>query len=298
MTLGSLSITGNARKRQGAGIPLNNVTFMPFDGYLGEEVDTVEYISKCLDDNSSGTALPAAIILETVQGEGGLNVASFDWLQRIAALCQEREILLIVDDIQAGCGRTGTFFSFEPAGLYPDIVCLSKSLSGYGLPMAINLIKPELDIWSPGEHNGTFRGNNLAFITAAEALSFWQDGSFSRKVKTREKQLRQFLTNLVASYPELQGELRGRGLMQGIACGVEGLASAISAQAFQRGLIMETSGPEDEVLKIMPPLNIDQAGLSAGLNILKEVIASLPAPVSEAMPKGTSTQAALRAASQ
>lgn len=298
MTLGSLSITGNARKRQGAGIPLNNVTFMPFDGYLGEEADTVEYISKCLDDNSSGTALPAAIILETVQGEGGLNVASFDWLQRIAALCQEREILLIVDDIQAGCGRTGTFFSFEPAGLYPDIVCLSKSLSGYGLPMAINLIKPELDIWSPGEHNGTFRGNNLAFITAAEALSFWQDGSFSRKVKTREKQLRQFLTNLVAGYPVLQGELRGRGLMQGIACGVEGLASAISAQAFQRGLIMETSGPEDEVIKIMPPLNIDQAGLSAGLNILKEVIASLPAPVSEAMPKGTSTQAALRAASQ
>lgn len=298
MTLGSLSITGNARKRQGAGIPLNNATFMPFDGYLGEEVDTVEYISKCLNDNSSGTALPAAIILETVQGEGGLNVASFDWLQRIAALCRERGILLIVDDIQAGCGRTGTFFSFEPAGITPDIVCLSKSLSGYGLPMAINLIKPELDIWSPGEHNGTFRGNNLAFITAAEALSFWQDGSFSRKIKTREKQLRQFLTNLVASYPELQGELRGRGLMQGIACGVEGLASAISAQAFQRGLIMETSGPEDEVLKIMPPLNIDQAGLSAGLNILKEVIASLPAPVSEAMPKGTSTQAALRAASQ
>ena len=106
-----------------------------------------------------------------MQGEGGLNVARVEWLRRLRALCDERKIVLIVDDIQAGCGRTGTFFSFEPAGIKPDIVTLSKSLSGYGLPFAVVLIKPELDVWKPGEHNGTFRGNNHAFVTATARSS-------------------------------------------------------------------------------------------------------------------------------
>src|SRR5699024_9106844 len=117
-----------------------------------------------LEYNSSGVEIPAAFILETVQGEGGINAASFTWLKEIERICKEHDILLIIDDVQAGNGRTGTFFSFERAGIDPDIVCLSKSIGGYGLPMAITLIKPEYDIWDPAEHNGTFRGNNLAFV--------------------------------------------------------------------------------------------------------------------------------------
>ena len=272
MTLGSLSVTGNAFKRQGAGLPLSHTVFMPFDNYLGEGVDTANYIERFLENNGSGISLPAAIILETVQGEGGINVASFDWLKKVEKICRTRGILLIVDDIQAGCGRTGPFFSFEPAGIKPDIVCLSKSISGCGLPLALTLIDPEFDIWAPGEHNGTFRGNNLAFVTATEALTYWEDDTFRQEIEDKGKKTRNYLEKVVQDYPEIQGEVRGRGLMQGIACGVAGLAEKICAAAFNRGLIIETSGPDSEVVKLMPPLVIDEAGLEEGFRILEASI--------------------------
>ncbi len=272
MTLGSLSITGNEQKRQGAGIPLNNSIFMPFDQYFGEDINTVEIIRKYLEDTSSGASMPAAMILETVQGEGGLNTASKEWLQQIEALCREKDILLIVDDIQAGCGRTGTFFSFEPAGIKPDIICLSKSISGSGLPMALTLINPELDIWLPGEHNGTFRGNNLAFVTATEALNFWKNRDFVEGIASKAKIVTDFLTEIIEEYPEIKGKLKGRGLMQGIACGAEGMAKKICSIAFQRGLILETAGPNDEVIKLFPALTIDDADLVKGLTILRDSI--------------------------
>ncbi|MCQ6282780.1 diaminobutyrate--2-oxoglutarate transaminase [Bacillus sp. EB600] len=269
MTLGSLSITGNSFKRFGAGIPLHNGVAMPFDRYLGDDVDTVDYLERFLEDNGSGVALPAAIILETLQGEGGLNTANEEWLKRIEQICRRWDILLIVDDVQVGCGRTGPFFSFEPAGIQPDIVCLSKSISGYGIPMALTLIKPKYDLWEPGEHNGTFRGHNLAFITAAEALSFWETDAFSQEIIKKGKIVEEFLVNLINKYPELQGEVRGRGLMRGIACDVKGLAEKICQHAFEKGLIMETSGPNSEVFKIMPPLIIDHDGLKRGFAIIE-----------------------------
>jgi diaminobutyrate--2-oxoglutarate aminotransferase len=150
MTLGSLAVTGNAGKRASAAQPLANATPMPFDGYLGDDVDTVDYLRRMIEDRGSGLDLPAAVIVETIQGEGGVNVASDEWLRKLARLCYEHDIVLIVDDIQAGCGRTGDFFSFESAGIRPDIVTLSKSLSGYGLPLSVVLIRPELDTWSAG----------------------------------------------------------------------------------------------------------------------------------------------------
>src|SRR5699024_8887342 len=121
--------------------------FMPYDGYFGEDFDTTIWLERMLEDNSSGLDTPAAVIVETVQGEGGVNVASARWLKKIEALCRRYDMLLIVDDIQVGCGRTGNFFSFEEIGIKPDIITLSKSLSGYGLPMSLVLISPELDIW-------------------------------------------------------------------------------------------------------------------------------------------------------
>src|SRR5690625_2872011 len=174
-------------------------------------------MEKLLEDDSSGVGIPAAVILETVQGEGGINAASFEWLQKIDEICKRWDIMLIIDDVQAGNGRTGTFFSFEPAGIEPDIICLSKSIGGYGLPMAITLIKPEHDIWEPGEHNGTFRGNNLAFIAATEALSNWENDDFSEAVKDKGDFVSEKLSELVVIYTECYGELRGRGLMKGIA---------------------------------------------------------------------------------
>ena len=272
MTLGALAVTGNAFKRGGAGVPLNYTDTMPFDGYLGDGADTLAYFEKALEDQGSGIDTPAAVIVEAVQGEGGLNVASFAWLKRLEGICRAHDILLILDDIQAGCGRTGTFFSFEPADIEPDIVCLSKSISGYGLPMALTLIKPEYDKFGPGEHNGTFRGNNAAFVTATEALSYWEDDRLSKEVEAKAGKLRRFLERLVKSHPELRGELRGRGLMQGVAVGEPELAGEICAACFERGLLMETSGPNGEVFKIMPPLTIDDIAFEKGLSIVAKAV--------------------------
>lgn len=272
MTLGSLSVTGNSFKRLGAGVSLQNSVAMPFDGYFGEDVNTALYLERYLADLGSGLDMPAAIILETVQGEGGLNPAKYDWLRKIEALCRRWEILLIVDDVQAGCGRTGTFFSFEPAGIKPDIVCLSKSISGYGIPMALTLIKPEHDVWEPGEHNGTFRGHNLAFVTATEALTYWENDGFTDEILKKGKLIGEFLEGLAKKYPGLEGKVRGRGLMRGIASGKKGLAEKVCGIAFEKGLIMETSGPSSEVFKIMPPLTIDEDTLKRGFAIIEESV--------------------------
>jgi len=185
MTAGSLAITGNAAKRAGAGISLDNATTMPFDGYMGEGINTLAYFEKTLLDAGSGIDKPAAVIVETVQGEGGINVASWQWLADLRRICSTHEIVMIVDDIQMGCGRTGPFFSFEPAEIEPDIICLSKAISGLGLPMALVLIRPDLDIWNPGEHNGTFRGNNLAFVSATKALDYWRDSFLEVEVTNK-----------------------------------------------------------------------------------------------------------------
>ncbi len=158
MSLGSLAVTGNAFKRAGAGIPLVHGTQMPFDNYFDGQVPDFLWFERLLEDQGSGLNQPAAVIVETVQGEGGINVAQAEWLRALADLCRRRDMLLIVDDIQMGCGRTGAFFSFEEAGIVPDIVTVSKSISGYGLPMSLCLFKPELDVWEFGERNGTFHG--------------------------------------------------------------------------------------------------------------------------------------------
>ncbi|HEX5568468.1 MAG TPA: diaminobutyrate--2-oxoglutarate transaminase, partial [Streptomyces sp.] len=156
MSLGSLAVTGNAAKRAGAGVPLGHTWRVPYDGFAGGQVSGLKLLDSMLADSGSGLDLPAAVIVETVQGEGGVNPAGLTWLADLAELCGRRGILLITDDIQMGCGRTGPFFSFEAAGITPDIVCLSKSISGYGLPMSLTLFRTELDVWQPGEHNGTF----------------------------------------------------------------------------------------------------------------------------------------------
>ena len=167
MTLGALSVTGNSMKRGGAGIPLVHATPMPYDDYFDQDVTDFLYFERMLDDEGSGLNKPAAVIVETLQGEGGINTARAEWLRSLAALCKKHDILLIVDDIQMGCGRTGSFFSFEEAGIVPDIITLSKSISGYGLPLALTLVRPEYDVFEPGEHNGTFRGFAPAFVTGA-----------------------------------------------------------------------------------------------------------------------------------
>ncbi len=268
MTLGSLALTGNAGKRAGAGVSLTDTSHMPFCGYFGTDVDTIQLLEGYLTDSSSGFEPPAAIVVETVQAEGGVNVASGEWLKALEGLAKRVGALLIVDDIQVGCGRTGPFFSFEPAGLSPDIICLSKSLSGYGLPFAVTMMKPELDQWDPGEHNGTFRGHNPAFVTATAALEeYWRDDELKQRVRGNAKRIEQTLMELADEY---DAEVRGRGMIQGIQFEDKTAAREISKQCFENGLIIETAGAEGEVLKTLPPLTISSSGLEQGLEILTD----------------------------
>lgn len=279
VSCGALAATANKKFREAAGIQLHNTTFMPYDGYLGPDVDTINYLERLLEDPSSGLEKPAAVIVETIQGEGGVNVATTRWLKALQQLCKEHGMLMIVDDIQVGCGRTGTFFSFEKAGIQPDIITLSKSLSGYGLPMSLVLMKPELDIWKPSAHNGTFRGNNLAFVTATAALDhYWQNAEFSKQIQNKEILVRDWLENIVHSYPGSGLSVRGRGLIQGlVAPQGSDIATQIASRAFEKGLVIETSGAKDEVVKLLPALTIEPELLKKGLNILEQSVAEVMA---------------------
>lgn len=270
MTAGALAATGNVYHRRDYVGYSGGTTFMPYDGYFGPGVNTIAYIRRFLEDDSSGLDSPAAVILETVQGEGGINVATAPWLQGLQALCHEHGILLIVDDIQAGCGRTGEFFSFSDLGVEPDIVTLSKSLSACGLPMSVVLIKPQYDVWEPGEHNGTFRGNNLAFVAATEALKqYWSSTAFSSQIESKSRFLISRLQSIVQTYPHLRATVRGRGLMAGISIdNCPELARSISLAAFREGLILETCGNQDHVLKFLPPLVIEPDELARGLDMV------------------------------
>lgn len=273
VTLGSLAATGNSHHRGAAGVSLNGTSRMPYDGYLGDEIDTTAYLDKVLSDSSSGVDKPAAVVVETVQGEGGINVASFEWLRNLEQVCRRHEVLLILDDIQAGCGRTGPYFSFEEAGIYPDIVTLSKSLGGYGLPFAMVLIRPEIDQWKPGEHNGTFRGNNFAFITATAAIHhYWSDDVFAKQVKRKGEYISKRLNAIVEKYGEGNFTTRGRGMFQGINCVNGDLAGKMTRNAFKKGLIIETSGADDHVVKFLCPLIISDENLKRGIDILEKAV--------------------------
>ncbi len=267
MTLGALALSGNVVKRESAGIPLQHQLTAPYDGELGVDIDTVSVLDAMLADSANSVA---GVIVETVQGEGGLHSADFGWLRRLSECCKRHDVLLIVDDIQAGCGRTGTFLSFEPAAIEPDVICLSKSISGSGLPMSLTLIRPDLDIWSPGEHNGTFRGNNAAFVTATEALSWWVDDSLSNDVHRKSEMIRAELESIATEHESMRATVRGRGFLQGLHTPITGVASQICAAAFERGLLMETSGgAASDVVKLMPPLTIEDTQLENGLAILR-----------------------------
>ncbi|NRQ19179.1 diaminobutyrate--2-oxoglutarate transaminase [Ensifer sesbaniae] len=273
MSLGALAVTGNRYYRDVAGLPPAGVVFMPYDRYWGADKDTSEYLDKVLADASSGVDLPAAIILEIVQAEGGINPAGKEWLQSIQQICRNHGILLIVDDIQAGCGRTGNFFSFEFAGLSPDVVLLSKSLSGSGLPLSLLLLKPELDVWRPGEHNGTFRGNNLAFVTGAAAFRrYWTNDTLSAQVTEMGHIISGRLQQVTQANGAHKLSWRGRGMMLGLDCATGELAERIVRKAFEKGLVVERCGAEDQVIKLLPPLTIDEQTLHHGLDILQKSI--------------------------
>lgn len=274
MTLGSLACTGNQYNRKGAGTTLPNVTFMPYPFGAMAQIDTIAYMDAVLSDPSSGIEKPAAMLLETVQAEGGVIVAPVEWLKKLRALCDKHDILMIVDDIQVGCGRTGSFFSFERADLQPDIITLSKSISGCGLPLAVVLLRPELDKWSPGEHNGTFRGNQLAFVSGAAALEMWPKLDIEGQVREKSRLLEQGARELIERFDNRLA-LRGMGMIWGIdfSCVDDpDLIERILATCFENGLILENCGRKGQVMKFLPPLVASEVELKEGLDIIRDAM--------------------------
>ncbi|WP_265500778.1 diaminobutyrate--2-oxoglutarate transaminase [Paracoccus beibuensis] len=266
VTMGALAATGNGYHRGGAGMETQGVTRVPFDGYA-EGLDSAALLDQMLSDASGGIDAPAAIMLETVQGEGGLNAASVDFVRAVADIAKRHGALLILDDIQAGCGRTGKFFSFEDMGVVPDLVPMAKSVSGFGLPLAMVLVRPDHDVFGPAEHNGTFRGNTHAFVTARVAIEkFWADKAFEAELAEKSKIIETRLTQLRDMVPG--AFLKGRGLMRGVDVGSGELAGAICKRAFDGGLIIETSGNEDQVVKVLAPLTTPEDVLEKGFDIL------------------------------
>ena len=271
LSMGSLAVTGNSFYRDESYGVRHNSDFMPYDGYLGPDINTVDYLRRFLSDPSSGVDLPAAVIVETVQGEGGIHVASDQWLRDLEQVCREFDILLIVDDIQMGNGRTGPYFSFERAGIRPDMITLSKAIGG-GLPMALLLMRPELDQWQPGEHTGTFRGNNLAFVAATKALEYWENDRLTEAVNYKGEIMATTLAEIAAKHKELISDVRGVGMVWGLESPYPGLPTKVSAKAFEKGLVIELSGAEDQVIKFLPALTIDEDTLREGLRIIAEAI--------------------------
>lgn len=272
MTIGSLALTTDRCSREGAGQILPNVTHVP-SPEMFPELDTIAYIERLLTDDHSGVEKPAAIILETVQADGGINVMPVEWLKRLEALCHKHDILLIADDIQVGCGRTGSFFSFERAGITPDIVTLSKSIGGCGLPLALVLFKPELDIWEPGQHTGTFRGNQLSLIAGKAGLETLVNTNLEAEVQRKGQLVAQFLQDEIVTL-DSRIQCRGIGLIWGVDFSAFGkdMTKPVIAACFKNGLIIERVGRDNSVLKIMPPLVVEDEILLRGLQILKKSI--------------------------
>lgn len=268
MTLGSLALTSDKDSRKGAGVPLTHVTHIPAP-YMFEGLDTIKYMETLITDDHSGIEKPAALIIETVQAEGGIHVFSSEWLQDVRTFCDTYDILLIVDDIQVGCARTGTFFSFERAGIVPDMVVMSKSIGGYGLPFALTLFKPELDIWKPGEHNGTFRGNQLAIVAAKAGLEYMLEHQIEKEALRKETIIRDYLTHNIAGE---DAKIRGIGCIFGIDVGSGERAAAITKTCFENGLIIERAGRDNCVIKLMPALTIPDELLIKGMDIIKNAM--------------------------
>ncbi len=270
MTLGSLALTSNDAFRKWAGVPLEHVVRLPNISAPGGGVQAIDDYRAALDDASSGHLPPAAFMVETIQAEGGVHVATEEWMHAVQTLAHDVGALFIIDDIQAGCGRTGSYFSFDGMGLDPDIVTLAKGLGGFGTPIAMNLNKPEVDAhWSPGAHTGTFRGQGLSFVAGTEALTYFTDPTLMDDVKRKGEILRERLAS-ISEHHGRDWEVRGRGMMQGLDVVDGAIAKATQDAAFQNGLLIGPCGTGGRVIKLIPPLTIPDDDLTEGLDILEK----------------------------
>ena len=250
---------------------LKDFVALPFVENVTDE--DLELLDRTLRNTIDGQRI-GALIIEPTQGEGGARPFDPAYLRAIRERCTELGIIVIADEVQAGVGRTGSFFSFESSGLDPDIVCVSKSISGLGLPMALNLVRRSLDSWTPGEFSGTFRGNNLAFATSATMLeTYWADSTLEKSTGQRGLAVRTALQNMSDEFGDGGFIVRGNGLLCGLDVGSTELAARIADASFERHLIVETCGAGDTTVKLLPALVINDEQLHDGLTRLSDAVA-------------------------
>ncbi|WP_433273172.1 Pls/PosA family non-ribosomal peptide synthetase [Pseudonocardia xinjiangensis] len=282
----AMAMTGNVSQKRPITNGMPGVSFFPFSSCsrcpLALDPETcqtncVSFLERALRDPNGGLELPAAVIMEMVQGEGGVIPARKEFVQRVRQLTRELGIPLIVDEVQTGCGRTGTWFAFEQYDIEPDVIVASKALSGMGLPVAIVLYAEELDTWAPGAHSGTFRGNQLAFAAGTRTVEIVRRDDILGNVQARGEQIAARLSGL-ASHPGVL-EVRGKGLMWGIELTAPGdgrtvaeLAEDVQARALRSGLIVELGGRDHCVVRMLPPLNVTAEVVDIALSILLHAI--------------------------
>jgi diaminobutyrate-2-oxoglutarate transaminase len=293
MSHGALSLMGNLGPKRAYNGQFSNVQFLPYahdyrcpfglGGEAGERAG-LNYIRNVLEDPESGVLPPAGVILEPVQGEGGVIPAPAAWLEGIRALCSAAKVPLIVDEIQTGLGRTGRHFAFEHANITPDVVVLSKAIGG-GLPLSVVVYHESLDSWGPGAHAGTFRGNQFAMAAGTATLRFLRNEGLAEQASRMGQRLAGHLEELKRRYPCI-GDVRGRGLMlgaeivdasgkpdaQGHPPAHRELAGALQLGCLKRGLILELGGRFGSTLRFLPPLIISAAEIDKVAAIVADAV--------------------------
>lgn len=285
-THAAMAMTGLVAQKRPIQNGMPGVAFFPFSSCsrcplaLNPEscqTNCVALLERALNDANGGVALPAAVIMEPVQGEGGVIPARREFVQRVRALTRELGVPLIVDEVQTGCGRTGTWWAFEQYGIEPDVVVASKALSGMGQPVAIIMYDEALDVWAPGAHSGTFRGNQLAFAAGTETIRIVERDGVLANVRERSAQVFDRLAE-IAGDPGVV-EVRGLGLMLGIELAppddgrsVTALAQDVQARALRAGLVVELGGRDDCVVRMLPPLNVTAEQIDLACAILVDAV--------------------------
>jgi len=286
---GAMAVSALVSQKQRVAGQMPGVHFFPFPYELRSPTGTreglgrfcVEYLERALRDPLGGIPLPAAVILEVIQGEGGVIPASTEFLQGVRRVTRELDIPLIVDEIQCGYGRSGSWFAFEQHGIVPDVIVASKAVGGLGMPVSIILFDERLDAWGAGAHTGTFRGNQLAFAAGVAAVRIMRRDGVLENVRELGAVALAELAELADQY-EIVAEARGSGLMLGIefvdpANGEPSneAASAVQRSALERGLILELGGRDDAVVRLLPPLNVTRRTLDQALAILRATVAEV-----------------------
>ncbi len=286
---GAMAASGLVAPKQAVPGGVPDVHFFPYSYChrcpLSMRPDTCDtncagYLRHTLTDDFGGVGRPAAIILELVQGEGGVVVATPEFVRGVATLARTLDVPLIVDEIQTGLGRTGTWWAFQQYDIAPDVVLMSKAIGGIGLPISLMMYDKRLDTWAPGVHIGTFRGHQLAFAASVATLKVMRRDLVLDNVAAMGNLLRESLLELAGRCPVI-GEVRGLGLMFGLEIVDPSTGRAdprragrIQRAALDRGLIVELGGRGNTVVRLLPPLNIEREVMTAAIDRLSAAVGS------------------------